>query len=141
MSVTNTIARYWGSKENMKARSYQKSDKEQLDSFYHSRNMPTLPESFLPKHGAIVDGLAAGFLYLSEGNLAFIEGLISMDHVPTMDRSRALDLVTEMLLEDAKRLNVKKVMAYTESQAVLNRAISFGFNYIGEFQILSKDFE
>lgn len=124
---------------DLQARRYTSSDKEIVDSWYKSRNQPSIPDHLLPAFGAIVDGHAAGFLYVTDGGIALIENYITPEGISHFDRSEALDLVTECLIKKAEELNVVRVMCLTQSQAIYERAVKFGFDDIGSFRVLGKN--
>ncbi len=123
----------------MNIRPYTSDDKQMLDELYLSRDMTPLPTEFLPKHGVIVPGVAAGFLYLAEAGLCFIEGYISNRYCSQYERSLALDAITEALAEKAKELGVKKLMALTQSQAIYERSLKLKFADMGSYQVTRLD--
>lgn len=124
----------------MLAREFKlEQDKEKLDAFYESRNMPSLPSNLIPQIGYIVDGHAAGFLYVADGGLAFIENFISNEKVYASDRQKALDLVTEALINKARELNVLKLLAFTTAQVIYERCLRYDFRDMGNYRMCVKD--
>ena len=101
--------------------------------------MPPIPVSSLPENGYLVQGLAAGFLYKTDCDIALIENFISNPDSPWADRQAALDAVTLALVACAKSNGFRHVMALTTSQAIYARATRLGFSPNGAFEVLNMD--
>jgi hypothetical protein len=114
-------------------------DKSTLDKWYRERNMPPVPNEFIPAVGFIVKDGAAGFLYMSECDMAYIEGFITPCNISFREREDALNSVTQALITEAKLLGIKKLMVVTEHQGVYNRMMKFNFSDMGEFRIMRLD--
>jgi hypothetical protein len=114
-------------------------DKSTLDRWYHERNMPPMSNEFIPAVGFIVKDGAAGFLYMSECDMAYIEGFITPCNISFREREDALNLVTQALVNEAENLGIRKLMVVTEHQGVYNRMIKFNFSDMGEFRIMRLD--
>jgi hypothetical protein len=123
----------------MQLKRFTSDDLDEMNSWYKGRNMPELPLESLPEVGFIVKGLACGFIYNMEDKIGLIEGYITPNNVNHRERDEALDLVTQSLLSAAKDLNLNKIMVLTQAQAIYERALKFGFQNIGSFQVMSKD--
>lgn len=111
--------------------------KPMLDHWWKLHNLPTIPKASLPNCGYLVQGLAAGFLYQTDSDVAFIENFISNPKAPWNQRGAALDAVTQSLVEFAKSTGIRHLMALTTSQAIYERAVRFGFKPQGAFQVLN----
>ncbi len=89
----------------------------------------------LPKIGyiALLDNqpIAAGFLRRVEGNIvAQIDGLTSNPYFGSIIRHHGIAKVLESLINDAKELKLKGIIAFTSDGTVVKRAIDMGFNII-----------
>lgn len=122
----------------MKVRRYTPQDKTQIDSWYSKRNLEIIPDSLLPEVGFIIDNVAAGFLYKTDGGIALIENYITSPDVNYVDRDLGLEEVTKALIENARESGFDRVMAITTLQSVYTRALSHGFDDYGNFRILNK---
>ncbi len=123
----------------MKARRYTHDDFDAMRSWYKDRDSDAPTMDALPEIGFIVDHYAAGFLFVTEGkHIGMIEGFISSPTADHTDRQKALQLVTEALISEAESLKIRRLMAFTTAQSIYDRALSNGFNYIGNFSLLAK---
>ncbi len=89
----------------------------------------------LPKIGYIAllnnQPIAAGFLRKVEGNIvAQLDGLTSNPYFGSNIRHNGITLIVNRLIEDAKDLNLKGIIAFTQDNSIINRAKSIGFNVV-----------
>lgn len=89
----------------------------------------------LPPNGFICTGVACGFVYLTDANVAMIEHYYSNKNVDKEIVSKALDEITENLLLLAKGAGKDTVIAYSSNLKIIERAMKFNFyksqyNYI-----------
>ena len=71
--------------------------------------------------------IAMGFLRRVEGGYAQLDGLITNPEAPGDMRSYAIDTVVAQLLETARQLEIKAVMATSIDKNTLERSKKFGF--------------
>lgn len=102
-------------------------DYEQLKSWYLKRNQEVMPSQFIPWTGFIVDGVAAGFLYLTQVPIGILDNFISHPDSDPEIRDWALDKITERLVEMAKECGTEMIRCDTEIDSVANRAKKHGF--------------
>src|SRR4051812_14294737 len=105
----------------MRARFFQEEDLAQINDWYAIRQMPPMKAAILPKFGLIVDGACAGFLYQTDSAMSMLDGFIANPLASGEERERALDLVTEGLMERAKELGFLTVVAQTKRGAIRER--------------------
>lgn len=88
----------------------------------------------LPKVGYIAcvgkQPIAAGFLRRLEPNLAIFDTLCSNAYFGSEARHKAIDLVVSNLIEDANRMKLKGILAFTVDKGVKARAADLGFNFL-----------
>lgn len=88
----------------------------------------------LPKIGYIAflgkEPIAAGFLRRVEPCFAQIDTLVSNGHFGSKVRHEGIKLVVEELINEAKRLKMKGIIAHTADTGILERARSLGFRVI-----------
>lgn len=88
----------------------------------------------LPKIGYIVykDGMpiAAGFLRRVEPCYAQIDTLVSNAFCGAIMRNEGIKLVVDALIEEAKRLKLKGIIAHTADKGILRRAEALGFHIV-----------
>lgn len=96
----------------------------------------TVSMKTLPKIGymALMNGhpIAAGFLRRVEGGYAQMDGLTSNPHFGSKIRHLGINLVVNSLISDAKDLELKGILAFTEDQGILKRSESFGFKQVNQ---------
>lgn len=90
-----------------------------MQSWYKEWYGEELDLTQLPKHGVIVPGFAAYFLYLTGTSIAFPETLIRN---PKVRSDEALTLVTQGVAKLSQTLGVKLLIAHTANENVKDRA-------------------
>jgi hypothetical protein len=86
---------------------------------------------YLPSTGFVIEGLACCFLYRTDSKLALIEGLVGNPYAPKAESSRALDLVVEATIAEARQQGFGVLQGYTSFDAVVQRAVRHGFGVDG----------
>ena len=117
---------------------YQEKDYKTISHWCALRDMEPPPEWSLPELGVMVENIAVGFLILTNNNCAFLDFYISNPMSDKTMRSRALDQITEALIDTAKDLRVKLVMCNTASFPVKERARRHDFESVGEMTHFRK---
>lgn len=120
-------------------------DFDQIFSWYKKHNINTYPfnitydKEWFSQTGFIEPNIAAGFVYLTNSKRAYIEDFISNPDVSKEDRDNALNKIVykiETLCQDNK---IKYIMAATNHAAIINRALSHGYQLNTEsFRIIVK---
>jgi len=83
-------------------------------------------ESQFPSTGFIIDGIAAYFLYSTDSSCCWLENMICKKGTDKFIKSRALDLLVDAILKEAKTLGYVVAYATTDIPSVLKRAKSNG---------------
>lgn len=91
-----------------------------------------MPPTALPRNGFIIPGKAAGFLYLTDSSIAWIESLVAAPGLSREERSQAVDAIVTAVIERARELGVEMLMGYTHLDAVVQRAVRLGFMHVAE---------
>jgi hypothetical protein len=94
------------------------------------------PLDLLPTFGLVAEDVAAGFLIVTDCNLALLEFFISNPKKTSVERNQALDEITDGLLEYGKSIGITNFKADTQIAKIKERAMNHGFKYIGEFSNL-----
>jgi len=108
-------------------RRYTSQDYEALSSWYHKRNVNSVQESYIPKIGFVIEGIAMGFLMQTDANLGILEPFISNPEASKEDRDMALNVILELLTRTAKEMNYKGVFGFSTSLPMIRRALKQGF--------------
>ena len=98
-----------------------------------------LPMGMIPDTGFIYPGVAAGFVYTTNTQVAIIEGYYTNPQSTKEERDTALNEITEALLRKITLLGVKYVKCDSCIPAVIERAKRFGFKDVGTFTSLFKE--
>lgn len=81
-----------------------------------------------PKYGAIVDGVAAGFLVRTDTGYAMLEAFFGNPKASVVSRARAFKRIVSHLLEIAKREGYVMVLGSTGNKAIIDAAVKDGWN-------------
>lgn len=123
----------------VKPRKFLPEDYIQLEGWSNDREVKAPPLEYLPSTGYIVDGVACGFLYLTNSAVGLLEGFITNPNADKNDRNKALDSITLKLIELAELNSCKILKCETKIDAIVNRAKDFGFTELIGFKTLMKE--
>jgi len=96
-------------------------------------------EEQFPATGFIVDGVAAYFLYSTDSSVCWLENMIANRNVEPMIRARALDLLVDAILAEAKAQNFTVAYATTGIISVAKRARANGATIQAAQMLITKD--
>jgi hypothetical protein len=92
--------------------------------------------STLPRTGYIIlsgdTPIAAGFLRRLEPCFCQIDTLCTNKYMGAIIRNQAINMIVSTLIDEAKRMKLKGIVAHSSNQSVLNRAKELGFHTIEE---------
>ncbi len=126
-------------KEYPLIRRFENADLVSLNRWYDLRGQPVVSLSALPSIGYFAEDMAAGFLYQTDSCIAMLDAYVTNPLTYPKDRDQALDEITECLLIDAKDFGFRKVLAFTQVEAVVKRAQRHGLQMIGPMILLSQE--
>lgn len=100
-------------------------------------NMKTLPKI---GYIALLNGhpIAAGFLRRVEGGYAQLDTLTSNKHMGSIIRHKGISKVVETLIQDAKDMQLRGIVAFSRDPGVLKRAADLGFKELDNKLIALK---
>ena len=115
-------------------RALKESDWETLSSWWKWWRWPEVNKSMLPLEG--IGGLmvckgdvpiAAGFLYLSNSKVAWLDWIVSNPEYKETDRKTALSLLIKGLENVAKNEGYDIIISITRSESLINIHESLGY--------------
>lgn len=121
----------------MVCRRYQAYDFDQVREWGRHYGAEYEEDRF-PEVGFIVEGVCAYFLYETNSSICFMENLVANKYAERADRGRAIDLVTEAVVSEARRLGYKTAYATTDLPGVVFRALSMGASSKPKQTLLTK---
>jgi hypothetical protein len=116
---------------------FNERDITEVNSWYKKRGLPEVESAILPKNGFICHGVAAIFVYLTDSNIAMVEGLISNPDVSPLQRGRAVRSLVDAAYAFSLTLR-KKVLVILNTDSVNRLALSLGYKSIGTYELLIK---
>jgi hypothetical protein len=119
-------------------RLFEPDDYEVIREWFTLRKMGAPLLSDLPSTGFIVDFCAAGFIIETNCSTAILDFFISNPECSAEQRSKALNQITQNLLDLAKRKKYRGVLASTKLSAIENRAYQNRFKSLGAFKMFYK---
>lgn len=117
---------------------YLKEDYPYLESWYKAKGLyvPTMDD--LPTYGLIEPNVAAGFLVLTDARVGWLEYYITNPDSDVSRRGKALDEITDGLIDYGKKFGLKYFKADTTLTCIGQRAIKHGFEYMGKHAVYFK---
>ncbi len=87
--------------------------------------------------GYIVDGRVAGWLYLTNSNMAMIEGIISDPNTVPSLRKESLKKLVGFLIDCAMALGYTQIFGLSKHPAILDISRQFGFKEAEGFKLVT----
>jgi hypothetical protein len=116
-------------------RRYKDSDYGMIKKWAKSRGMLAPKAASLSTLGYICDERVAGWIYLTDSNIAFIDGVISNpDTVPSF-RRMALKKLCGAMVEKAQQMGYTNIIATTKHPAIQKICEDMGFVTAPDFKI------
>lgn len=113
-------------------------DEEEVMGWFHSRKIE-MTSDYLPETGFIAPGIAAGFIYKTDGNFCIFEAFISNPNTTKKERESALSSVVTHMIEEAKKLGFKDAYGFATSQSMIRHGMEQGFRYVETCSTIIKD--
>lgn len=123
----------------MEIRKIKDEDLDEIDSWYRARGLNPLDHALLPKNGFIVPGVCALFLYVTDGAIGFLEGLISNPKELRVVRAQGIMGVVEISLGEARNLGIKKLYFLSTEDSVAGYGSRFGFDLVKKYNLFQKE--
>ena len=119
-------------------RPFRIDDIAEMNGWLSEHEQGPVPPWALPEFGLFEPGVAAGFLYETDSGLALLEGYSSNPRSDAAVRSKALDDITEGLLEAAHDRGFRRVLAICQVPAIERRAERHGFKTVGAYTLMGR---
>ena len=117
---------------------YTSEHYEQIQSWFIARNLNVPSETSLPTHGAIVENVAVGFLFCTDGDLAYIDFYVSNPKASRRDVLKAFDEITTNLILWAKEMDYSSILANTQFKSIEKMAVKHGFKNLGQYTSFAR---
>lgn len=112
----------------MRPRRFDNADVELLNGWLDGHGKPAnLTENELPAVGLIVDDVAAGFLYVTDSSVAFLENFVSNPKAPKRKVREAVDEIIKRLMIFAHEAGISRLVGLTTRKSMAKRAQAAGF--------------
>lgn len=115
------------------------SDLSEINGWYAAHGRSGVAAHQIPETGRVVPGVAAGFLYVTDSSIGFLDGYVTNRERRLRERSAAVDEITESLLVEARELGCRHVVAICMSRGVSRRARKHGLRDIGPAMIAARE--
>lgn len=124
-------------------RRYTAKDFAMIKRWYKARKLPIPQEAALSDSGWIADERVAGFLYLTNSNIAMLDGVISDPNTLPSHRRQSLQQLCSVLVDSAVMLGYTNIIAATTSDSIKDicRKLRFRPTTYQMFILQEKDIE
>ena len=111
------------------------SDYRTIDAWYDKRNRDMPDPKTFSDMGYMADGRVAGWLYVTNSNMAMIEGIIAdPDTVPSL-RKASLEKLCGFLVDTAVALGYTHIFGITEHPSIEKVCYKLGFQEAKGFRV------
>lgn len=121
----------------MNVRRYEPKDFEQIKAWGEQWGAE-YDEAQFPQVGFIVDGVAAYFLYSTDSVCCWLENMVTNREAEKEERKRALDLIVDAILSEARSLGFKVAYATTKNISAAKRAKTLGAHIATNHLLITK---
>jgi len=119
-------------------REFRKEDENEVRAWYEAHGQTYV--GHLPEEGWIEPGIAAGFMYKTDGHFAFIEGMITNPTAPSSDRFEAINEIVKRCHKRAQERGFKQIVALMIKPTLAQRAVEdHGYQVVDVVLLLKKD--
>lgn len=122
-----------------RVRVFKPEDFELIKPWYEARGLEMPNRKLYPTTGGIVDGVAAGFLLLTDSCLGIIDGYISNPDTRRVDRYEALIGITNHLISQAHVMGCTVVKCDSKIPSIKRLAEFLGASITGEYTSFQKE--
>jgi len=119
----------------MSVRMYTPEDFAEVSGWAKERGQEYSAD-LLPPTGVIIPGIAAYFLYTTNSKTCFLENLISNPNTSSIERDKAIEVVTHTLVRFAREQGYTVAYACTNAPIVVLRALRQGASAKGGYTLL-----
>lgn len=123
----------------MNIKQFDKTDFDEVSSWYHKRNQTPVPLEHLPQFGYIIPGIACGFLVQTDSTSAFLEGFATNPEAQSYHKIDALDAIAKKLIEVAKELGYSHVFAMTTHPTIVAACRDNEFVSLGKYTMFFRE--
>lgn len=123
-----------------KVTQYKPEHYHEIAGWFVKRRLKVPPMWGLSDTGYIIHGVAAGFLYLTNSGIGYIDCLIANPEASKDDRNNGIDSIIRRVISQAHAsYNVKMLCCSSSIKAVQKRARFFKFIDTGTFIGFTKE--
>jgi hypothetical protein len=90
----------------------------QIAPWWTGHNWPVIPMGFLPATGFIVPGVAVGFIYSTDSDVALMEWIVSNPKATPRDVVSALSAIIKSLKEAAKENGYTAIFSFIKNEGL-----------------------
>lgn len=114
-----------------------REDISEIASWVAKRGLNPIPESSIPEAGFIIRGIAALFVYLTDSDIAMLEGLISNPDESAINCHHAILKLIDVA-EKYARTKRKRIWVMTGKESVSALVEKIGYRSYGAFELYEK---
>jgi hypothetical protein len=103
------------------------SDYEMFRSWWEGWGWTPPPKDFLPNIGVVVNECAAGFLYVSNSKVCWVDWIISDKNYRGEDRDEIINMVLASLEEISKDYDAKFLYSLIKHEKLMEKYESMGY--------------
>ncbi len=118
---------------------FQKQHWGLVSEWYRLRDLPMPKRTMHPAMGFIVDGRVAGWLYLTDSDIAMIEGVVADPlSVPSL-RRQSTDKLIGYLIDTAMMLGYSTILGISKHSRMLDLTKRYGFKELKDYKVVVLD--
>lgn len=103
-----------------------------VSTWWNTHKWPVIPLAMLPPTGFVIEGVCAGWLYLTDSPIALLEWVVANPNTPVDERGQGLDALVARLKEEAKARGKSFVFMTAKNERLINRLEKHGFQRTDE---------
>lgn len=112
----------------MNIRLFTPLDYEMVCSWWNGHDWPSIPLTFLPTTGIIVDNCAVGFIYSTDSKICWLEFIVVDPKSDKTHRREALNILINEAAKIAKEMGHSAIFTSTSHEGLIERYKNNKFN-------------
>lgn len=114
------------------------ADLDQINRWYIGHGQGPISTDGLPPTGFVVDDVAAGFMYKTDGKLGILEFWVSNPSATSDERHRAFTAIGDQFLKEAIRSGITRIWCLSAASDIIDRSKDWEFKPVGHFELLVR---
>lgn len=119
-------------------RLFEDADLPAMNEWYRAHGQAPVRRDMLPTTGFIVPGVAVGFLYRTDAQLALVHHVVTNPAAGLRARHRAVRAIVGACQDTARGLGLREILTWSDVPSIVRVAGRAGGRVVGEVTLVAQ---